>query len=79
MSWQDRLAKVWSLRKLTIEGKTLVMYNEILPVFQYTVQAWLPHVTVHQNCISLHLGLQNGQSKKDSCVHGAPQGWEMSS
>lgn len=53
-SWQDRLAKanqkfgLWSLRKLTIEGKVLVLRNDILPVLQYTAQAWPPHHTVRQ-------------------------------
>ncbi|XP_069801854.1 uncharacterized protein [Dendropsophus ebraccatus] len=51
-SWEERLAKVntkiglWSLRHLTIEGKALVLRNEVLPVLQYTAQAWPPHVTV---------------------------------
>ncbi|KAM8921337.1 uncharacterized protein RCH25_016054 [Pelodytes ibericus] len=51
-SWDERLAKVnqkfglWSLRDLTIEGKKLVLLNEILPVLQYTAQAWPPLVTV---------------------------------
>ncbi|XP_044155447.1 uncharacterized protein LOC122942017 [Bufo gargarizans] len=45
-SWEERLAKVnqriglWSLRHLTIEGKALVLRNEVLPVLQYTAQAW---------------------------------------
>ncbi|KAJ1190251.1 hypothetical protein NDU88_006989 [Pleurodeles waltl] len=39
-SWEERLAKtkqkleLWSLRKLTIEGKSLVLQNETLPVLQ---------------------------------------------
>ncbi|CAJ0966526.1 unnamed protein product [Ranitomeya imitator] len=51
-SWQERLAKVnqriglWNLRHLTCEGKVLVLRNEVLPVLQYTAQAWPPHVTV---------------------------------
>ncbi|KAM4748998.1 LOW QUALITY PROTEIN: uncharacterized protein WCC33_006413 [Rhinophrynus dorsalis] len=51
-SWEERLAKVrqqiglWSLRDLTIEGKLLVLWNETLPVLQYTAQAWPPLATV---------------------------------
>ncbi|KAM5193702.1 uncharacterized protein ACMZJ9_018664 [Mantella aurantiaca] len=47
-SWDERLSKMnqkfglWSLRELTIEGKTLVLRSEILPVLQYLVQAWPP-------------------------------------
>ncbi|XP_040211179.1 uncharacterized protein LOC120941673 [Rana temporaria] len=47
-SWEERLAKMrqkfglWSNRKLTIEGKTLVLRSEILPVLQYLAQAWPP-------------------------------------
>eukprot|EP00079_Xenopus_tropicalis_P029462 XP_012824861.1 PREDICTED: uncharacterized protein LOC105948215 isoform X1 [Xenopus tropicalis] len=50
--WEERMAKVrqkiglWSLRDLTIEGKTLVLRNEILPVLQYMAQAWPPLATV---------------------------------
>ncbi|XP_041429344.1 uncharacterized protein LOC121397172 [Xenopus laevis] len=50
--WDERMAKVrqkiglWSLRDLTIEGKTLVLRNEILPVLQYMAQAWPPLATV---------------------------------
>ncbi|XP_063819286.1 uncharacterized protein LOC135057325 [Pseudophryne corroboree] len=50
--WDERLATVrqkiglWSLRDLTIEGKSLVLRNEILPVLQYTAQAWPPLATV---------------------------------
>ncbi|KAM9330996.1 uncharacterized protein PAF06_019337 [Gastrophryne carolinensis] len=49
-SWNERLSKMnskfglWSLRNLTIEGKTLVLRNEILPVLQYLAQAWPPRV-----------------------------------
>ncbi|KAJ1149807.1 hypothetical protein NDU88_002612 [Pleurodeles waltl] len=45
-SWEERLAKtkqklgLWSLRKLTIEGKFLVLLNETLPVLQYVAQVW---------------------------------------
>ncbi|CAJ0917021.1 unnamed protein product [Ranitomeya imitator] len=48
MSWQECLVKVkqciglWNLRRLTCEGKVLVLRNEILPVLQYTAQAWPP-------------------------------------
>ncbi|KAM4702896.1 LOW QUALITY PROTEIN: uncharacterized protein WCC33_011438 [Rhinophrynus dorsalis] len=48
----ERLAKVrqkfglWSLRDLTIEGKILVLQNEILPVLQYMAQAWPPLATI---------------------------------
>ncbi|XP_075684331.1 uncharacterized protein LOC142652566 [Rhinoderma darwinii] len=51
-SWEERLAKVnqriglWSLRQLTIEGKAMVLRNEVLPVLQYTAQAWPPLATV---------------------------------
>ncbi|KAM5193799.1 uncharacterized protein ACMZJ9_019617 [Mantella aurantiaca] len=47
-SWDERLSKMnqkfglWSLRELTIEGKTLVLRSEILPVLQYLAQAWPP-------------------------------------
>ncbi|KAM9316586.1 LOW QUALITY PROTEIN: uncharacterized protein PAF06_007630 [Gastrophryne carolinensis] len=47
-SWEGRIAKMnqkfglWSLRNLTIEGKTLVLRSEILPVLQYLAQAWPP-------------------------------------
>ncbi|KAJ1095906.1 hypothetical protein NDU88_001056 [Pleurodeles waltl] len=40
-SWEERLAKtkqklgLWSLRKLMIEGKSLALRNETLPVLQY--------------------------------------------
>ncbi|XP_075054105.1 uncharacterized protein LOC142140150 [Mixophyes fleayi] len=50
--WEERLATVrqkvglWSLRDLTIEGKALVLRNEILPVLQYTAQAWPPLAAV---------------------------------
>ncbi|KAM4705061.1 LOW QUALITY PROTEIN: uncharacterized protein WCC33_009907 [Rhinophrynus dorsalis] len=50
--WDERLAKVrqkfglWSLRDLTIEGKILVLQNEILPVLQYIAQAWPPLATI---------------------------------
>ncbi|KAM4772404.1 uncharacterized protein WCC33_004109 [Rhinophrynus dorsalis] len=50
--WDERLAKVrqkfglWSLRDLTIEGKILVLQNEILPVLQYMAQAWPPLATI---------------------------------
>ncbi|XP_073478657.1 uncharacterized protein [Aquarana catesbeiana] len=49
-SWEERLSKMqqkfglWSLRELTIEGKTLVLRSEILPVLQYLAQAWPPRV-----------------------------------
>ncbi|KAJ1108585.1 hypothetical protein NDU88_005961 [Pleurodeles waltl] len=42
----ERLAKVqqklglWSLRKLSIEGKALVLRNDALPMLQYVTQAW---------------------------------------
>ncbi|KAJ1166929.1 hypothetical protein NDU88_007323 [Pleurodeles waltl] len=45
-SWEERLAKtkqklgLWSLRKLTIEGKSLVLRNETLPVLLYIAQVW---------------------------------------
>ncbi|KAJ1212968.1 hypothetical protein NDU88_000607 [Pleurodeles waltl] len=45
-SWEERLAKtkqklgLWSLRKLTIEGKSFVLWNETLPVLQYVTQVW---------------------------------------
>ncbi|KAJ1212636.1 hypothetical protein NDU88_000291 [Pleurodeles waltl] len=45
-SWEERLAKtkqklgLWSLRKLTIEGKSLVLWNETLPVLLYIAQVW---------------------------------------
>ncbi|KAJ1129654.1 hypothetical protein NDU88_008020 [Pleurodeles waltl] len=45
-SWEERLAKtkqklgLWSLRKLTIEGKSLVMRNETLPMLLYIAQVW---------------------------------------
>ncbi|KAM4019389.1 LOW QUALITY PROTEIN: uncharacterized protein ACNLHF_000094 [Anomaloglossus baeobatrachus] len=45
-SWEERLTKItqriglWSLRRLTCEGKALVLRNEVLPVLQYTAQAW---------------------------------------
>ncbi|XP_056384248.1 uncharacterized protein LOC130277571 [Hyla sarda] len=51
-SWQDRLGRInskiglWSSRKLTMEGKALVLWSEVLPVLQYTAQAWPPHTTV---------------------------------
>ncbi|XP_044131991.1 uncharacterized protein LOC122924707 [Bufo gargarizans] len=51
-SWQDRMAKVnqkiglWGPRQLAIEGKTLLLWNEVLPVLQHMEQAWLPHITV---------------------------------
>ncbi|XP_018417154.1 PREDICTED: uncharacterized protein LOC108791230 [Nanorana parkeri] len=35
---------LWSLRELTIEGKSLVLHSEILPVLQYLAQAWPPRV-----------------------------------
>ncbi|KAM9311824.1 uncharacterized protein PAF06_009687 [Gastrophryne carolinensis] len=47
-SWDERIAKMnqkfglWSLRKLSIEGKALVLRSEILPVLQYLAQAWPP-------------------------------------
>ncbi|KAM4770980.1 uncharacterized protein WCC33_002770 [Rhinophrynus dorsalis] len=50
--WDERLAKdiqkfgLWSLRDLTIEGKILVLQNEILPVLQYMAQAWPPLATI---------------------------------
>ncbi|KAM4705112.1 LOW QUALITY PROTEIN: uncharacterized protein WCC33_009972 [Rhinophrynus dorsalis] len=50
--WDERLAIVrqkfglWSLRDLTIEGKILVLQNEILPVLQYMAQAWPPLATI---------------------------------
>ncbi|XP_075054378.1 uncharacterized protein LOC142140569 [Mixophyes fleayi] len=50
--WEERLATVrqkiglWSLRLLTIEGKALVLRNEILYVLQYTAQAWPPLAAV---------------------------------
>ncbi|KAJ1169501.1 hypothetical protein NDU88_001394 [Pleurodeles waltl] len=31
---------LWSLRKLTIEGKSLVMRSKTLPVLQYIAQVW---------------------------------------
>ncbi|XP_073487037.1 uncharacterized protein [Aquarana catesbeiana] len=49
-SWEERLSKMrqkfglWSLRELTIEGKTLVLPSEILSVLQYLAQAWPPRV-----------------------------------
>ncbi|XP_040210308.1 uncharacterized protein LOC120941104 [Rana temporaria] len=83
-SWEERLAKMrqkfglWSNRVLTIEGKTLVLRSEILPVLQYLAQAWPPpgqHLQGHhQGGVSLHLGLQNGQSKADCYVQGTSQG-----
>ncbi|KAM4012230.1 LOW QUALITY PROTEIN: uncharacterized protein ACNLHF_001170 [Anomaloglossus baeobatrachus] len=51
-SWEERLIKItqriglWSLRRLTCEGKALVLRNEVLPVLQYTAQAWPPLATV---------------------------------
>ncbi|KAJ1117569.1 hypothetical protein NDU88_005767 [Pleurodeles waltl] len=45
-SWEERLVKTnekrgpWSLRKLTIKGKSLVLRNETLPVLQYVAQVW---------------------------------------
>ncbi|KAM4018818.1 uncharacterized protein ACNLHF_001464 [Anomaloglossus baeobatrachus] len=51
-SWEERLTKItqriglWSLRRLTCEGKALVLRNEVLPVLQYTAQAWPPLATV---------------------------------
>ncbi|KAM4012599.1 LOW QUALITY PROTEIN: uncharacterized protein ACNLHF_004704, partial [Anomaloglossus baeobatrachus] len=51
-SWEERLTKItqriglWSLRRLTCEGKALVLRNEVLPVLQYTAQAWPPPATV---------------------------------
>ncbi|KAM3940614.1 uncharacterized protein RB166_000563 [Leptodactylus fuscus] len=51
-SWNERLAKcnqrigLWSLRQLSLEEKTLVLRNEILPVLLYTAQAWPPLNTV---------------------------------
>ncbi|KAJ1167446.1 hypothetical protein NDU88_007837 [Pleurodeles waltl] len=45
-SWEERLAKMkqklglWSLRKLMIEEKSLVLRNETLPVIQYIAQVW---------------------------------------
>ncbi|XP_056421526.1 uncharacterized protein LOC130361883 isoform X2 [Hyla sarda] len=51
-SWQDRLGRInlkiglWSSRKLLMEGKALVLRSEVLPVLQYTTQAWPPHTTV---------------------------------
>ncbi|XP_056386710.1 uncharacterized protein LOC130282475 [Hyla sarda] len=51
-SWQDRLGRInskiglWSSRKLTMEGKALVLRSEVLPVLQYTAQAWPSHTTV---------------------------------
>ncbi|KAJ1214462.1 hypothetical protein NDU88_002081 [Pleurodeles waltl] len=45
-SWEERLAKtkqklgLWSLRKLTIEGKSLVLRNETLQVLLYVSQVW---------------------------------------
>ncbi|XP_056416635.1 uncharacterized protein LOC130357908 [Hyla sarda] len=51
-SWQDRLGKMnskiglWSSRKLSVEGKALVLRSEVLPVLQYTAQTWPPHTTV---------------------------------
>ncbi|KAJ1149780.1 hypothetical protein NDU88_002585 [Pleurodeles waltl] len=45
-SWEERLAKtkqklgLWSLQKLMIEGKSLVLRNKTLPVLQYVTQVW---------------------------------------
>ncbi|KAJ1112558.1 hypothetical protein NDU88_000820 [Pleurodeles waltl] len=45
-SWEERLAKtkqklgLWSLRKLTIQRKSLVLRNETLPVLLYVAQVW---------------------------------------
>ncbi|KAM4699100.1 uncharacterized protein O3C94_000703 [Discoglossus pictus] len=50
--WEERLARVqqkfglWSLRDLSMEGKILVLRNEILPVLQYVAQAWPPLTSV---------------------------------
>ncbi|KAJ1166963.1 hypothetical protein NDU88_007356 [Pleurodeles waltl] len=61
-SWNERLAKVqlklgfWSLRNLSIEGKTLVLRNDALPVLQYVTQAWplLANVARAVNSIVFH-------------------------
>lgn len=45
-SWEERLSKVnqkfglWQQRVLTLEGKALVLRNEILPVLLYVAQVW---------------------------------------
>ncbi|KAJ1169347.1 hypothetical protein NDU88_001240 [Pleurodeles waltl] len=45
-SWEERLAntkqklELWSLRKLTIKGKSLVLWNKTLQVLQYVAQVW---------------------------------------
>ncbi|KAJ1169290.1 hypothetical protein NDU88_001183 [Pleurodeles waltl] len=45
-SWEERLARtkqklgLWSLRKLMIEGKSLVKQNKTLPVLHYIAQVW---------------------------------------
>ncbi|KAM4663572.1 LOW QUALITY PROTEIN: uncharacterized protein O3C94_011840 [Discoglossus pictus] len=50
--WEERLDRVqqkfglWSFRDLSMEGKILVLRNEILPVLQYVSQAWPPLTSV---------------------------------
>ncbi|KAM4694287.1 uncharacterized protein O3C94_004738 [Discoglossus pictus] len=50
--WEGRLGRIqqkfglWSLRDLSMEGKILVLRNEILPILQYVAQAWPPLPTV---------------------------------
>lgn len=73
---------LWSHRKLTIEGKVLVLRNDILPVLQYTAQAWPPHNTVRQaitRAIFSFIWGSKMDSETDCHLQGASQGGEEAS